>query len=103
MRPQTQITGICSTCNHAPECAHYRKSKNAGEPIWFCENFDDRSPIQPLIAKGLSLEDRISQSENLRAVSIPGRMKGLCLNCANRVSCRLPTREGGVWHCEEYC
>ena len=27
---------------------------------------------------------------------------GLCANCAKRLDCLLPKREGGVWHCEEY-
>lgn len=29
-------------------------------------------------------------------------LKGLCLNCANRETCKFQRSEGGVWHCQEY-
>ncbi len=48
-------------------------------------------------------EERPSQSSKLGIEEIPGRMKGLCINCDNRVSCKFRIVEGGVWHCEEYC
>ncbi len=48
-------------------------------------------------------EERPSQSSKPGIEEIPGRMKGLCINCDNRVSCKFRIVEGGVWHCEEYC
>ena len=48
-------------------------------------------------------EERSFQSSKPGSGAIPGRMKGLCINCDNRASCLFPIVEGGVWRCEEYC
>jgi hypothetical protein len=32
----------------------------------------------------------------------PIHLKGLCMNCCNADACRLPDKQFGVWHCEEY-
>jgi len=48
-------------------------------------------------------EERSFQSSKPGIEVIPGRMKGLCINCDNRTSCKFSIVEGGVWHCEEYC
>lgn len=93
MQAQPQNTGICQTCNYASECVHFRNSQIACKPIWFCENFDNTTSLQVV-----ENEEIYSDIE-----AIPGRMKGLCLNCENRASCQFPIQEGGVWYCEEYC
>jgi hypothetical protein len=31
------------------------------------------------------------------------RSSGLCGDCGNNTSCMFVRREGGTWHCEEYC
>ena len=48
-------------------------------------------------------EERSFQSSKPGIEVTPGRMKGLCINCENRTSCKFSIVEGGVWHCEEYC
>jgi hypothetical protein len=54
-------------------------------------------------AEEIYSEEQSSPSSKPGIEAIPGRMKGLCLNCANRASCLFPIVEGGVWYCEEYC
>jgi len=37
--PETsELTGLCMTCAHAPDCNMRERSK---EPVWFCEMFDN--------------------------------------------------------------
>lgn len=33
----------------------------------------------------------------------PVPIDGLCGDCGNREACVFRRREGGTWHCEEYC
>ena len=103
MQPQPQNTDICQTCNYVSECVHYQKSLIACNPIWFCENFDNITSLQVTENEEIYSEERSSQSSKPGIDAIPGRMKGLCINCNNRASCLFPIVEGGVWHCEEYC
>ena len=101
MKAEPQNTYICQTCIYASECVHYQNSQIVCKPIWFCENFDNRTSLQ--VARGDQLEERSSQSSKPGIEAIPGRMKGLCINCDNRALCLFPIVEGGVWYCEEYC
>ena len=103
MRAQPQNTGICQTCIYASECVHFRNNQIACKPIWFCENFDNGTSLKRDENKRIYSEERSAQYSKPSIEAIPGRMKGLCLNCANRTSCLFPTTEGGVWYCEEYC
>ena len=103
MKAQSQNTNICPTCIYASECVHYQNSQIACKPIWFCENFDNTTALQVAENEEIYLEERSSQSSKPGIEAIPGRMKGLCINCDNRASCLLPIVEGGVWYCEEYC
>jgi hypothetical protein len=103
MKAQPQNTYICQTCIYAPECAHYQNSQIACKPIWFCENFDNITSLQVAENKKIYSEEQSSQASNPVIEAISGRMKGLCINCANRASCIFPIVEGGVWYCEEYC
>jgi len=103
MKAQPQYTSICQTCIHASECVHYQNSQIACKPIWFCENFDVKTALKVAENEEIYLEEGSSQSSKPGTKAIPGRMKGLCINCDNRASCLFPIVEGGVWHCEEYC
>ena len=103
MQPQPQDTSICQTCVYASECVHYQNSQIECKPIWFCENFENRTSLQVAETKKIYSEERSSQSSKPSIEVIPGRMKGLCLNCENRASCLFSTPEGGVWYCEAYC
>lgn len=103
MQPQPQNTSICQTCMYVSDCVHYQNSQIECKPIWFCENFDNKSTLQ--VAENIKIfsANRSSQSNKPGIEEIPGRTRGLCLNCGNSASCLFPFVEGGVWHCEEYC
>ncbi len=103
MKAQSQNTDICQSCIYESDCVHYQNCKIMCKPIWFCENFDNGTSLQVVENEPIYSETRPSQSSNPGIEAISGRMKGLCINCGNRTSCMLPIREGGVWHCEEYC
>ena len=84
--------GLCITCNYAAECV---TARNSSEPVIFCEMFDDY--IEPAQA----------EKPKLQAKSVPvekdvNELKGLCVNCEERHTCKFPKPEGGIWHCEEY-
>lgn len=84
--------GICSTCNHAPECVNL---KAAGRPIWFCDQFDAYIPPSPG-----------SNRTGVHSVAAPspnGGEEGLCQHCSNRAECVNHTAGSAVWHCDEYC
>ena len=93
---QNVNNGICATCNFATSCTTL---KNATNPIWFCEMFDD------------TLEHEKKENQKLHQQPSPvtgfidknqSKFKGLCMNCANRETCKIASTEGGIWHCAEY-
>jgi len=102
MKAQPQNTSICQTCVYVSECIHHRNSQIACKPIWFCENFDNRPPPHAVENEKIYSVAQASQSSKSDIETIPGRMKGLCINCYDRALCKLPVRDGGVWYCEEY-
>ncbi len=102
MQSQAKSTSICQTCNHVSECTHYQKCQNEGKAIFQCENFDNK-PVLHIVENKLLHEDTLSKLTKTSVSYIQGRMKGLCINCEKRVSCGYPIRDGGIWHCEEYC
>ena len=103
MHSQAKQTDICQTCIHAAHCAHHKQCQSQGKVIFYCEDFDDKPVLS--VVQGEVDDDRQQHSNPSKTgiAYIKGRMKGLCLNCEKRESCRYPTRDGGVWHCEEYC
>jgi len=103
MKVQSKNTSICQTCIDASDCVHNQNGKIMSKSIWFCENFDNRTSLQAAENERIYSEERSFQSSKPGPEEIPGRMKGLCINCDNRASCIFPIQDGGVWHCEEYC
>lgn len=103
MQTSAQSTAICQTCIHVSECAHYQHCQNLGQSIHYCENFDDKPALcmvrEGEIPKGIHTPEFPEPG----VAFVSGRMKGLCINCDRRTSCGYPIRDGGVWHCEEYC
>ena len=103
MQSQAKSTDLCQTCNHVSECAHYQHCQNQGKTIFHCENFDNK-PALCVVENEIIHEVKYSSEHPNTSISyVQGRMKGLCINCETRVSCKYPIRDGGVWHCEEYC
>jgi hypothetical protein len=91
-------TGLCMTCNQAGSCSYLARTEG---PIWHCEEFDDSGPVE---AGGADVVVPDARVQAARPVP-PDREEepsGLCCNCDNRSTCRLPGAEGGVWFCEEY-
>ena len=95
---RTKLKGICATCIHADTCANLA---SATAPIWYCEEFDDSGPADPVTPEPKILEPTIRMEEEVPPVP-SNRPKGLCMNCKNFPTCTFPKPEGGVWHCEEY-
>jgi hypothetical protein len=84
---------LCCICSYVSDCM-YRGAPE--QPKLHCELFD-----VDVSALGMR-ENRTGQSE-LREEGAPDLKGGLCCNCENRQCCTIRTREGDVWHCEEYC
>lgn len=96
-----EYLGICSTCNHAPDCAH--RIKNAAVAIWECENYDDYVRLNGTFVGGDPGPAAAPQKSPPRGDdAVLVELRGLCRNCAAREYCSFPRPESGVWHCEEY-
>lgn len=84
--------GICKTCKNLATCSHRKRRGFDGD---YCEMFQIPQP-----------GDGWGNDHGIGAVpashSDDAIMNDLCVNCANRSTCRLPQPTGGVWHCEEY-
>jgi hypothetical protein len=85
---------ICSTCNKADMCVHLKKVK---QPILFCEEYDGGETHPSPAIQPQSREAEVPADERRSR-----EYKGLCVNCDHRETCIHATREGGIWHCEEY-
>jgi hypothetical protein len=89
--------GLCATCLHADACAY--RQRQAG-PVVFCEEFEIEQPPEPLTT---AFQTATAADFDDLGTTLPGgRVRGLCVNCVHRQTCRLPKPESGVWHCEEY-
>ncbi len=89
----SEYKGICSNCMHASNCS-YRK--NSDRYIYYCEEFE----VAPKKSESSSVKMSKQQSEDKQKED--STLKGLCVNCENRYTCKIPKLEGGIWHCEEY-
>jgi len=93
MSVSSEYRGLCSTCNHAPDCAYRLRARR---PVMHCEEFDGyqapparkESTVLPELTDCNAAESR--------------KYQGLCVNCDFRETCINATSEGGVWHCENY-
>ncbi|NLV39872.1 MAG: hypothetical protein GXY15_01415 [Candidatus Hydrogenedentes bacterium] len=64
--------------------------------------------IEPVLSCGAFTELAVSGHKNRAETGDsnrqdPSRVDGLCGDCGCRESCVFRLREGGTWHCEEYC
>jgi hypothetical protein len=62
-----------------------------GMPVYHCDEYE----MQPAL-----VDPVVAPAETPREA---GTLMGLCVDCKHRDNCSLSAREGGVWHCEEYC
>ena len=80
---QEEYSGICSTCNDADSCYNRIRSKT---PIWFCEEFDDRTDGNNGSGNPAFLEEIVL---------------GLCSICGLRDICRHDEKKAAdIAHCE---
>jgi hypothetical protein len=90
-----ELSGLCVTCNHAESCAVLKETR---EPVWYCEEFDDRTaPMEARDTAG---------ARHVRSEAAPkpnGAAEGLCGNCAVRETCAYRSLETPIWFCEQYC
>jgi len=88
-------SSLCCNCMYAQSCTHRRRS---GQPVTHCEEHAVDA-AQPLNERPASACEPPVASE---AEDSARELLGLCSNCEQRQTCRLPKPEGGIWHCEEY-
>jgi hypothetical protein len=84
---------LCANCKHQSDCVYLFK---ASGPIIECE----------LHECGLSAKPRLvvvkkQLTPDMAEEPAADEPLGLCINCTNLPTCKLPKHEGGVWHCEE--
>jgi hypothetical protein len=84
--------GLCLTCNNRATCFHQMRR---GFDAIYCEMFDDYVSLP-------EIDGMADDSKSTLSVINSGTINDLCVNCANRDTCRLPKPTGGIWHCEEY-
>jgi hypothetical protein len=107
--------GLCSTCRHAGRCC----LREPGAAVACCEEFElltstpDGLGPAGFIAGGLEpsqgSRSTITSASPANAATTEtetelanSELKGLCINCLHRTTCRFTGAEGGIWHCEEY-
>lgn len=88
---EDSVVGICSTCKHSNGCAYL---SNHDDPIYHCNEFEI---VETKTAKTAVAEPKV-ESEKADTQNF----KGLCVNCAQRHTCKINKPESGIWHCEEY-
>jgi hypothetical protein len=95
-----QAVGICSTCVNSETCVMLR---NAREPVWFCDEFDDITSIDEGASyrkqdKVIAEAKRIYEGAGIIEKDARG---GVCSNCRQAKSCSLSNLETRMF-CEEH-
>lgn len=88
--------GICSTCNYSPDCVNL---KAAGQPIWFCDQFDTHVPQREKALLEVSGEVEASTAGSAAADA----QAGLCGDCGARNDCVYQVPGVKKVYCEGYC
>ena len=88
--------GLCSTCINSSGCM-YLATRTA--PAHFCEQFSTFTQAAKTRRANPTVKPMSNPGPTL--VKATGHL-GLCVTCDNTDKCAFTTREGGVWHCEEY-
>jgi hypothetical protein len=96
---QSKLAGLCLTCNHAQTCV---RAKHSGQPVWFCEEFDDYIPQSSQVAgtgwKVIDEDSELQSRDHDRARTFGG----ICVNCTTRETCTLSGSGIDIWECNEY-
>ncbi len=83
--------GLCATCVNASGCTFPR---DPGRPILSCDEFDVAGKLPTRAFTPAIPAPDPQDAEDME-------LKGLCRQCAIRITCRYPKPEGGVWYCDE--
>ena len=94
--PAMAELGICGTCNHGPDCVNL---KAAGQPIWYCDQFDTHIPRRekPLLEVLGEVEASTARS------AVPDTEAGLCSDCGASADCVNQVPGVKKVYCEGYC
>ncbi len=101
----TEYRGLCSTCKNALTCTYPRDPRR---PVFHCCEHEGYEECEGSVSLALVSAGRIFpgppdvEAKFPAAVRDSEKIRGLCVNCANRATCTFPKPEGGVWHCDEY-
>ncbi len=79
--------GLCSNCEKLETCSY----PSTTSETWFCEEYSYARPEKSAVI--ITEHEEEQQAETL---------KGLCMNCELRDTCKFPKPAGGVWFCGEY-
>jgi len=96
VRKVAVLAGLCRDCLKADECTFPR---HPDHPVRSCDEFEGANPPRsaptPLVIAAcvFPLEHKSDKTAT--------DLKGLCAQCARRLTCAYPKPGGGVWHCEE--
>jgi hypothetical protein len=96
--PQRPPAGLCVTCIYAETCALRFATEGA---VLMCEEFDDRVPDAGATPVAEAEVEHPAPAVLSMATGLSA-LKGLCMDCEDRETCRLPRSPEGVWDCEEY-
>ena len=94
-----KYSGLCSTCNNAPDCCLIGSTD---QPVIFCEEFNIHQQTQVRTMDDTALQAVDFQSIITQKPKEPSKYQGLCVNCDDRETCTFLKPEGGAWYCEEY-
>ena len=93
MSGSSKYDGLCTTCNHAPDCAHRMRMSG---PVLHCEEFDGYQ------APPARSESPLPRTAGDYRPAAGCKYEGLCINCNFRETCINATSEKEVWYCENY-
>ncbi len=96
LRERPSIGGLCRDCVNEPTCTFPR---DPSRPIWSCDEFEASEVAATLPGRPIAAAPEVMVVEEKVADAL--ELKGLCTQCAHRLTCRYPKPPGGVWHCDE--
>lgn len=105
LEPETQllrrrlpvITGLCGDCVQSETCTFPR---DPAHPVRACEEFEG-TDLSAGARRPVVVAAPIFPAERDPMLPAPGEVKGLCRQCARRLTCSYPKPPEGVWQCDE--
>ena len=94
------IKDICTTCSDGLTCV---RRKSHGQPVWYCEEFDDYVPPSIKTFRGNSvLMPGNHLFKDRKAEQDMDKRSGVCINCRTRNECSFFELGSDIWQCNEY-